>query len=328
MPRCVKGGGEGPRRPVDLAERAAPRPDLRVHDELGIGQPSDCAGHGVAQRLVGPPALGEVALHQVGRDGPEVPAPVAGQAVRFHHPPDLIISWRQVPRPSSSSDLTGTATGSDVGIKRVLVGSCPMPSILDGVRILEVAEHTFVPAASALLSDLGADVGASGRRPGSLPWLCAFPASTAPLPPPGPPRPLPLPSPRCKFRGPRRPAHTTPRCLLPPWPPPPTTPLPPPPPHYDPHASPLPTGTPASHRSTFPPRPRLPTPSSPAANAPPSSSQNPPPPPTHAPPPPPLPSSAMAPPSRPLALPPHPPLLPTSPPPTRVTSSTEQREHS
>ena len=33
-----------------------------------------------------------------------------------------------------------------------------MTAILDGVRILEVAEHTFVPAASALLSDLGADV--------------------------------------------------------------------------------------------------------------------------------------------------------------------------
>jgi crotonobetainyl-CoA:carnitine CoA-transferase CaiB-like acyl-CoA transferase len=31
-------------------------------------------------------------------------------------------------------------------------------SILEGVRILEVAEHTFVPAASAVLSDLGADV--------------------------------------------------------------------------------------------------------------------------------------------------------------------------
>jgi crotonobetainyl-CoA:carnitine CoA-transferase CaiB-like acyl-CoA transferase len=33
-----------------------------------------------------------------------------------------------------------------------------MTQILQGVRILEVAEHTFVPAASALLSDLGADV--------------------------------------------------------------------------------------------------------------------------------------------------------------------------
>jgi crotonobetainyl-CoA:carnitine CoA-transferase CaiB-like acyl-CoA transferase len=33
-----------------------------------------------------------------------------------------------------------------------------MTTILNGVRILEVAEHTFVPAASALLSDLGADV--------------------------------------------------------------------------------------------------------------------------------------------------------------------------
>lgn len=33
-----------------------------------------------------------------------------------------------------------------------------MTAILQGVRILEVAEHTFVPAASAVLADLGADV--------------------------------------------------------------------------------------------------------------------------------------------------------------------------
>jgi crotonobetainyl-CoA:carnitine CoA-transferase CaiB-like acyl-CoA transferase len=33
-----------------------------------------------------------------------------------------------------------------------------MTKVLEGVRILEVAEHTFVPAASALLSDLGAEV--------------------------------------------------------------------------------------------------------------------------------------------------------------------------
>lgn len=33
-----------------------------------------------------------------------------------------------------------------------------MTAILDGVRILEVAEHTFVPAASAALADLGAEV--------------------------------------------------------------------------------------------------------------------------------------------------------------------------
>lgn len=33
-----------------------------------------------------------------------------------------------------------------------------MTAILQGVRILEVAEHTFVPAASAALADLGADV--------------------------------------------------------------------------------------------------------------------------------------------------------------------------
>src|SRR5580704_16758599 len=33
-----------------------------------------------------------------------------------------------------------------------------MSAIMQGVRILEVAEHTFVPAASALLSDWGAEV--------------------------------------------------------------------------------------------------------------------------------------------------------------------------
>ena len=33
-----------------------------------------------------------------------------------------------------------------------------MTSVMQGVRVLEVAEHTFVPAASALLSDWGADV--------------------------------------------------------------------------------------------------------------------------------------------------------------------------
>src|SRR3954453_22426374 len=33
-----------------------------------------------------------------------------------------------------------------------------MTRILEGGRILEVAEHTFVPAASALLSDWGAEV--------------------------------------------------------------------------------------------------------------------------------------------------------------------------
>src|SRR3954451_14169461 len=36
--------------------------------------------------------------------------------------------------------------------------SAAMTAVLQGVRILEVAEHTFVPAASALLSDWGAEV--------------------------------------------------------------------------------------------------------------------------------------------------------------------------
>ena len=33
-----------------------------------------------------------------------------------------------------------------------------MTDVMQGVRVLEVAEHTFVPAASALLSDWGAEV--------------------------------------------------------------------------------------------------------------------------------------------------------------------------
>src|SRR5271154_6136007 len=35
---------------------------------------------------------------------------------------------------------------------------CGVTAVLQGVRILEVAEHTFVPGASALLSDWGAEV--------------------------------------------------------------------------------------------------------------------------------------------------------------------------
>ena len=33
-----------------------------------------------------------------------------------------------------------------------------MVDVMQGIRILEVAEHTFVPAASAVLADWGADV--------------------------------------------------------------------------------------------------------------------------------------------------------------------------
>ncbi|HUV09507.1 MAG TPA: CoA transferase, partial [Acidimicrobiia bacterium] len=33
-----------------------------------------------------------------------------------------------------------------------------MTAVMHGVRVLEVAEHTFVPAASALLADWGAEV--------------------------------------------------------------------------------------------------------------------------------------------------------------------------
>ena len=33
-----------------------------------------------------------------------------------------------------------------------------MSNVMDGIRILEVAEHTFVPAASGILADWGAEV--------------------------------------------------------------------------------------------------------------------------------------------------------------------------
>ena len=33
-----------------------------------------------------------------------------------------------------------------------------MTQVMKGIRILEVAEHTFVPAAAAILADWGADV--------------------------------------------------------------------------------------------------------------------------------------------------------------------------
>ena len=42
-----------------------------------------------------------------------------------------------------------------LGIER---GEACVTAVLEGVRVLEVAEHTFVPAASALLSDWGAEV--------------------------------------------------------------------------------------------------------------------------------------------------------------------------
>ena len=37
-------------------------------------------------------------------------------------------------------------------------GGIHLPNVMEGVRILEVAEHTFVPAASAILADWGAEV--------------------------------------------------------------------------------------------------------------------------------------------------------------------------
>ena len=47
----------------------------------------------------------------------------------------------------------------------------PIPSLpLEGIRVIDVAEHGFVPTAAAVLAEYGADVikveRAVGRRPG------------------------------------------------------------------------------------------------------------------------------------------------------------------
>src|SRR5687767_1594046 len=46
----------------------------------------------------------------------------------------------------------------EVKISSNSFGGLSMTAVMQGVRILEVAEHTFVPAASAVLADYGADV--------------------------------------------------------------------------------------------------------------------------------------------------------------------------
>src|SRR6187551_3869945 len=51
--------------------------------------------------------------------------------------------------PLSCTDRRGHPT---------LLWSRAMTAVMGGVRVLEVAEHTFVPAASALLADWGAEV--------------------------------------------------------------------------------------------------------------------------------------------------------------------------
>src|SRR5258708_36394668 len=52
--------------------------------------------------------------------------------------------------------MTGMS-GSGI-LWRVLVGGANVPNVMGGIRILEVAEHTFVPAASAVLAEWGAEV--------------------------------------------------------------------------------------------------------------------------------------------------------------------------
>ncbi len=62
-----QGAGERAGRPVDVAERPRPRADLGVHPERNVGHRPEALLHHRAERVVGPPALGEIALAQLAR---------------------------------------------------------------------------------------------------------------------------------------------------------------------------------------------------------------------------------------------------------------------
>ena len=62
--------------------------------------------------------------------------------------------------PGGEPSMASPDPPRPLGAWRVVtdMGRCAVTAVMNGVRVLEVAEHTFVPAASALLSDWGADV--------------------------------------------------------------------------------------------------------------------------------------------------------------------------
>ena len=64
--------------------------------------------------------------------------------------------WRHSRRRCHNTDDTSLSPVRHLGDRRA--PEEPMNAVMQGVRILEVAEHTFVPAASALMADWGADV--------------------------------------------------------------------------------------------------------------------------------------------------------------------------
>ena len=63
-----------------------------------------------------------------------------------------------MPCPGASHGPAVEESDNRISIDHRTTGGDQMTRILEGVRILEVAEHTFVPAASAALADLGAEV--------------------------------------------------------------------------------------------------------------------------------------------------------------------------
>ena len=86
----------------------------------------------------------------------EIAEPLAATRGRRSRPApgEHVERRRLLERAGPRRSLTAPFAGIDTPTRR----EHTMTDVMQGVRILEVAEHTFVPAASALLADWGADV--------------------------------------------------------------------------------------------------------------------------------------------------------------------------
>ena len=76
---------------------------------------------------------------------------------------DLRCWPRPLGQPSTARNTKSLRKLSDMLTRAEPAKLSSMTNVMEGIRILEVAEHTFVPAASAILADWGADVVEVGR---------------------------------------------------------------------------------------------------------------------------------------------------------------------
>src|SRR6478735_604505 len=77
----------------------------------------------------------------------------------------ITVPPRRSPSPRRGAEITFLPVGKEPTVRSVRrppgaerVRSRTMTNVMQGIRILEVAEHTFVPAASGVLADWGAEV--------------------------------------------------------------------------------------------------------------------------------------------------------------------------